>query len=106
MRAERPGEDDGGIIDGFPTGGAAEAMSSGCLLITSNPERDHRIMRPGVDLLERPPTPEAFAEAVRYALADPERAAGIAASGAARVRERMDARHGVRQRLGLIGLAC
>jgi glycosyltransferase involved in cell wall biosynthesis len=104
VRAERPDEDDGGVIDGFPTGGAAEAMSSGCLLITSNPERDHRIMRPEVDLLERPPAAEAFADAIRWALSHAERAAAIAASGAARVRERMDARHGVRQRLALMGL--
>jgi glycosyltransferase involved in cell wall biosynthesis len=104
VRAERPDEDDGGIVDGFPTGAAAEAMSSGCLLITANPEADHRTLRPDVDLLERPPTPEAFAEAVRLALADPARAAAIAASGAARVRERLDTRHGVRQRVGLMGL--
>jgi glycosyltransferase involved in cell wall biosynthesis len=104
VRAEDPGEDDGGIIDGFPTGAAAEAMSSGCLLITGNPEGDHRILTPDRDLLERPPSGEAFAGAVRSALADPARAAAIAASGAARVRERLDARHGVRQRVGLMGL--
>jgi glycosyltransferase involved in cell wall biosynthesis len=79
-------------------------MSSGCLLITSNPEGDHRIMRPDVDLLERPAEPQAFADAVRWAVDHPERAAAIAASGAARVRERMDARHGARQRLALMGL--
>jgi glycosyltransferase involved in cell wall biosynthesis len=104
VRAEQPGEGDGGIVDGFPTTAAAEAMSSGCLLVSANPGNDHRVLRPGVDYLERPATPEAFAAAVRWAFEHPAEAAAIAASGSARVHERMDIRQDARRRLRLMDL--
>lgn len=103
VRAEVVGEDDGGIVDGFPTTAAAEAMSSGCLLITGNPEGDHRSLRPGIDHLECAPTPEAFAAAIRWAIDHPEEAATIAANGATRVREHLDVRVGALRRLELMG---
>ena len=94
---------DGGIVDGFPTTAAAEAMSSGVLLLTGNPERDHRQLRPGTDHVELPAEPGAFADAIRRVLAQPGEAAEIAASGAARIRERFDVRRGAADRLALMG---
>lgn len=104
VRRERPDEDDGGVTDGFPTAAAAEAMSSGCLLVTANPVGDHRTLEPGIHHLEPDATDEAFAAAVRRAIGEPHAAARIAAAGAARVRERMDVRRGARERLRLLGL--
>jgi glycosyltransferase involved in cell wall biosynthesis len=101
--AERPGEGDG-VTDGFPTAAAGEAMSSGCLLISSNPDGDHRVLRPGVDYLEIAATAEAVAAAVRRVLADPAAATRMAASGAKRARARLDVRVGVAERLRLMGL--
>jgi glycosyltransferase involved in cell wall biosynthesis len=103
---ERPDDPsgDGGVTDGFPTAAAGEAMSSGCLLITSNPDADHRALRPGVDHMEVPATATAFAGAVRSVLTDPRAAAAIAASGARRVRERLDVRMGAAVRLQLMEL--
>jgi hypothetical protein len=103
VRAERADETDGGITDGFPTTAAAEAMSSGCLLITANPEGDHRALRPGVDYVECAPTPQAFAEAIRWAIEHPNEARAIATSGATRVREHLDVRSGALRRLELMG---
>ena len=105
VRPGRAEEGEVGMVDGFPTTAAAEAMSSGCLLISANPAADHRVLRPGVDYIECPATPEAFAEAVRSVVADPERSAAIAESGSTRVRERMSARFGARERLRLMGFA-
>jgi glycosyltransferase involved in cell wall biosynthesis len=107
VTAEAPGDPggDGGITDGFPTTAAGEALSSGCLLITANPDGDHRALRPGTDHVEVVATPEAFADAVRAVLAEPDRAAANAASGARRVRERLDVRAGAGARLQLMGLA-
>lgn len=103
VRRERPDEPDGGIVDGFPTSAAVEAMSSGLLLISANPEADHRFLRPGVDYLERPATAEAFADAIRWALDHPSEAAAIAKRGADRVREHYDVRNGALRRLELMG---
>jgi glycosyltransferase involved in cell wall biosynthesis len=95
---------DGEITDGFPTGAAAEAMSSGLLLISVNPDADCSQLRPDIDFLERLADPFAFAEAVREVIRNPARAATIAATGARRVRERFDVRVGVAERLALMNL--
>jgi glycosyltransferase involved in cell wall biosynthesis len=98
-------EGDGGVVDGFPTGAAAEAMSSGLLLVTSNPLADRRLLRAGHDHLEIEADAEAVSTAVRWVLDHPVAAATIASAGAARVRERMEARVGARHRLALMGMA-
>ena len=103
-RPDDPGGD-GGVTDGFPTAAAGEAASSGCLLITANPDADHRALRPGVDHIEIPASDTAFADAVRAVLADPAPALDVAQSGARRVRERLDVRVGAATRLELMGLA-
>jgi glycosyltransferase involved in cell wall biosynthesis len=103
VRAGTAEEGEAGMIDGFPTGAAAEAMSSGCLLVSANPGNDHRVLRPGVDYVECAATPEAFADAVFHAATNPEWAATIARSGARRVRERMSVRSGATERLRLMG---
>ena len=104
VRVERSDSDDNGITDGFPTAAAGEAMSSGCLLVSSNPDRDRRALRPGVDHIEPDATAESFATSIRGILADPGTAAAMAATGAARVRQRLDVRVGVAQRLTCMGL--
>jgi glycosyltransferase involved in cell wall biosynthesis len=104
---ERPDDPagDGGVTDGFPTAAAAEAASSGCLLISANPDGDDRVMRAGVDHLEPEATAGAFAAAIGGVLADPAAAATMAESGARRVRDRLDVRVGTAARLSLMGLA-
>jgi glycosyltransferase involved in cell wall biosynthesis len=105
VSAERP-EDrtgDGGVTDGFPTAAAAEAVSSGLLLLTANPDRDHRHLVPGRDHVELAPTASAFADAVRSVLADPAAAEAIAESGAGTVRECLGVRAGADARLALMG---
>jgi glycosyltransferase involved in cell wall biosynthesis len=104
VRPEQAGEDDGGVTDGFPTAAAAEAMSSGCLLLSSNPDADHRVLVPEVDYLEEDATAGAFAAAVKRVLLAPDEATIVAASGAQRVRNRLDVRVGVAQRLSCMGL--
>jgi Glycosyl transferase family 2 len=102
---ERPDDPngDGGVTDGFPTAAAAEAVSSGLLLLTANPEADHRYLRPGTDHIELPATASAIADAVRGVLADPGAASALAESGASRVREKLDVRRGAAKRLALMG---
>jgi glycosyltransferase involved in cell wall biosynthesis len=94
---------DRGVTDSFPTAAAAEAASSGLLLMTANPDSDHRYLRPGFDHIELPPTAGAFADAVRAVLADPSAASAVAESGAQRARERLDVRVGAAARLALMG---
>jgi glycosyltransferase involved in cell wall biosynthesis len=105
VTAEHPNDSagDGGVTDGFPTLTAAEAASSGLLLMTANPESDHRYLRPGIDHIELPATAGTFADAVRAVLDDPSAATAVAESGARRVREQLDVRVGAAARLSLMG---
>ncbi|MDR4346528.1 glycosyltransferase family 4 protein [Bacillus anthracis] len=39
-------------IDGFPTTAAADAMATGCILVSTNHRNDNRILKPGEDYLK------------------------------------------------------
>lgn len=94
-----------GVTDGFPTQAAADAMSSGCLLVSSNPASDRRVLAPGVHYLECEPDPRELRELLQAVAQDPSRLRHIAEAGSAQVRERMDVRSGIRAKLGHMGLA-
>jgi hypothetical protein len=93
-----------GVVDGFPTQAAADAMSSGCLLVSANPGADHRVLRPGEHYVECPAEPDALREALEAVAADVPRARRIAAAGSAQVRSRMDVRQGIAAKLRHLGL--
>ncbi len=78
-----------GMIDGFPTTAAAEAMATGCALVASNPRRDHRLLEPGLDYVEVPPEdPAALADALRRFDRDRGHLRAIAAAGCNAVHSR------------------
>jgi glycosyltransferase involved in cell wall biosynthesis len=93
-----------GMTDGFPTQAAADAMSSGCLLVSANPLGDHRVFEPGVHYVECPPDAKALRDVLRRLVQDPQTMRRIAEAGSARVRERMDVRLGVSTKLARMGL--
>jgi hypothetical protein len=93
-----------GVTDGFPTQAAADAMSSGCLLVSANPLADHRVFEPGVHYVECPADAEALRDLLRRLARDPNTMRRIAETGSARVRERMDVRLGVSEKLKLMGI--
>jgi glycosyltransferase involved in cell wall biosynthesis len=106
VSAEAPGpsENGRGMTDGFPTQTAADAMSSGCLLLSANPLADHRVFEPGVDYVQCPPDAQALRDAMQRLAGSPETARRIARAGSQRVRERMDVRLGVAAKLEHMGL--
>jgi glycosyltransferase involved in cell wall biosynthesis len=54
-------------IDSFPTTAAAEAMSTGCCLISTNPRHDYFALNPGEDYLElEEKSVESIVNAVEY----------------------------------------
>jgi glycosyltransferase involved in cell wall biosynthesis len=94
-----------GVTDGFPTQAAADAMSSGCLLVSSNPSSDHRVLKAGVHYLECEPDAVALRRLLVDVAADPSRLRRIAQAGSAQVRDRMDVRAGIRAKLVHMGIA-
>jgi hypothetical protein len=93
-----------GVTDGFPTPAAADAMSGGVLLVSTNSAGDHRVLRQGEHYVELPAEAGAFREALLELAADPARTRRLAEAGSARVREQMDVRRGITQKLAAIGV--
>jgi glycosyltransferase involved in cell wall biosynthesis len=93
----------GVMADGFPTQTAVDAMSSGCLLISSNPTGDQRVFEAGIHYIEIEPTGRAVRDAIVEAAGDLATTRALADAGARRVRERMDVRVGMREKLRLMG---
>ena len=93
-----------GLIDGFPTTTASEALASGCALISSNPRDDHWVLAAGEHYLEIPVQDHV---ALAGALDQLERDRGLrdrlAEQGASRVREMMDVHATTRLKLGVMG---
>ena len=105
VSAEAPGPSGSflGVTDGFPTQAAADAMSSGCLLVSANPAADHRVLTPGEQYRDCPPDPARLCTALHELAGDMGTAERIAAAGSARVRGRMDVRRGVIAKLAHMG---
>ncbi|MFN8104099.1 MAG: glycosyltransferase [Acidimicrobiia bacterium] len=79
-----------GMVDGFPTTAATDAMATGAALISSNPRGEHRVFSPGLHYEELPERdPAALAAALVSFAADRGALAALARRGADRVRERM-----------------
>ena len=93
-----------GVTDGFPTQAAADAMSSGVLLVSANPAQDHRVLTPDAHYIERSPTPAAMREALVGLADDLGGAQRVAQAGSDRVRARMDVREGIAGKLNDMGL--
>ena len=91
-----------GVTDGFPTQAAADAVSGGVLLVSANPASDHRVLTPGEHYIELPAEAGAFREALLELAADPERTQRIAQAGSDRLREQMDVRRGMAEKLRLM----
>lgn len=107
VSAEPPGPPGSyqGVTDGFPTQAAADAMSSGAMLLSANPAQDHRVLKPGVHYLERPPAAAAFRSALLDLADDPGRVRQIAESGSDRIHAAMDVRKGVAEKLQAMGFS-
>jgi glycosyltransferase involved in cell wall biosynthesis len=95
-----------GLVDGFPTSTACEALASGCALISANPRGEDWIVRDGEHYLEIPVQDHvALAEALDLLERDRDLRDRLAEHGAARVREVMDASKVARAKVQAMGFA-
>lgn len=93
------------MIDGFPTTAACNAMSTGCLLVSANPQCNHTVLTPGRTHIElADATVDALVAALECVRADPRAAATTAAAGQHEIRTQLDVVRGTRARLELMGL--
>jgi glycosyltransferase involved in cell wall biosynthesis len=106
VRAEAAGlPDEGGVVDGFPTTAASEALASGLALISSNPRGEDWLLRSGEHYLEVPVAdPQALAAAITHLAEVPAERQRLARAGAERLREVGDVRAVVAAKLAAMGL--
>jgi hypothetical protein len=94
-----------GVTDGFPTQAAADAMSSGCLLVSSNPAADRRVLEPSVHYLECEADIVQLRQELERIAQDPHQMETVARAGSGQVRGRMDVRRGMRSKLQKMGFS-
>ena len=94
-----------GVTDGFPTQAAADAMSSGCLLVSSNPASDHRVLEPAAHYLECEADTSLFRAELERIAQDLSQMKIVAQAGSEQVRGRMDVRSGMRSKLLKMGFS-
>ena len=98
--------DEIGVIDAFPTTSAAEALASGCALVSSNPRGDEWLLEPETHFLPVGARDAgALAEALRRLADDRDLRDALAVRGAERVRELMNVDRVVDAKLAAMGLA-
>jgi hypothetical protein len=94
-----------GLIDGFPTSTACEALASGCALVSSNPRDDDWILAADEHYLQIPVgDPGALSQALDRLERDRDLRDRLAEHGAARIRELMNARGVAQAKLRAMGL--
>ncbi|WP_248930304.1 glycosyltransferase family protein [Paenibacillus hamazuiensis] len=89
-------------LDGFPTTSAVDAMSTGCVLVSTNPRNDRLILEPEKDFIEVQPSGQAIADALFWIKDHFGEAMQIGANGANKIKNRFDAKQIVKSKLSHI----
>jgi glycosyltransferase involved in cell wall biosynthesis len=88
--------------DGFPTTAAVDAMSTGCVLVTTNPRNDRLVLESGKDYIEVESNGQSVADAL-FRIKDNFRLAmQIGATGANTIKNRFDSKQIVLSKLSHI----
>ncbi|CAN7655872.1 glycosyltransferase [Paenibacillus sp. LjRoot153] len=86
-------------LDGFPTTAAVDAMSTGCILVSTNPRNDRLVLQSGVDYIEVAADAQAIANTLLWIKANFKEALNIGTHGAETINERFDVKNIVRSKL-------
>jgi hypothetical protein len=97
---------DPGMVDGFPTATAADAVSAGCALVSCNPRGDDRILRPDIDYLLIPENDvPALVQALQRMRNDPAFRQTLGRNGSERIGAMSGVQMGVAEKRSIMGLA-
>jgi glycosyltransferase involved in cell wall biosynthesis len=90
-------------VDTFPLAVSAEAMSTGCCLISTNHRQDHVVLTPGEDYLEiREKSSEDLANAIEYLYKNQDEMLSIAFRGHEKVLNYLDTKKSVAEKYAII----
>lgn len=90
-------------MDGFPTTSAGDAMSTGCLLVSSNPRRDSYVLSSGIDYVEITED-RSLLDILRWIKDHFNEAMSIGAQGTSKIRSYYDSKLVVSKKLKAMGL--
>ena len=97
-----PGTKDQFALDGFSTTAAADAMSTGCLLVSTNPRNDRFILESGIDYLEVEAEVNSIRETLFWIQKNFEQAIEIGKTGSTKIKKYYDAKTIVQTKLSHI----
>lgn len=90
-------------IDSFPTTAAAEAMSTGCCMISTNPRRDYYALNPNEDYLEiKEKSAEDMVKAIEYLYQNQDDMLSMARKGHEKILKFFDAKKNVSFKYNII----
>jgi glycosyltransferase involved in cell wall biosynthesis len=89
-------------LDGFPTTAAVDAMSTGCVLVSTNPRNDRLALESGVDYIEVHATPSSVVDALIWIKDNYGQAMQIGINGAKKINDRFDCKKVVKSKLSHI----
>ncbi|WCK56181.1 glycosyltransferase [Aneurinibacillus sp. Ricciae_BoGa-3] len=90
-------------FDGFPTTAAADAMSTGCVLVTTNPRQDRYVLASGLDYIEINEN-RTLNEILQWIKNNFHQAMQIGINGSNKIRSHYDAKLVVKTKLKTMGL--
>ena len=97
-----PGTKDQFALDGFPTTAAADAMSTGCLLVSTNPRNDRFILENGIDYLEVKPEVNSIKNTLTWINNNFNQAMDIGKNGTNKIKTHFDSKEIVKSKLSYI----
>jgi glycosyltransferase involved in cell wall biosynthesis len=90
-------------VDTFPLAASAEAMSTGCCLVSTNSRNDHFALDPGKDYIEiREKSPKDIIQAVEYLYQNQDKMLSTASKGHEKIMEFLDAKKNVAFKYNII----
>ncbi len=90
-------------FDGFPTTTAADAMATGCVLVTTNPRQDRYVLVSGQDYMELTES-RSLIENLQWVKDNFHRAMNIGINGSNKIVKRYDSKLIVKTKLAAMGL--
>ncbi|MFK9094784.1 glycosyltransferase [Bacillus salipaludis] len=97
-----PGTQDQFALDGFPTTAAADAMATGCLLVSTNPRNERYILERGLDYLEVSPHVNTIKDTLFWIKENFQQAMEIGKNGSTKIQNHFDSKAIVKSKLSHI----
>ena len=89
-------------LDGFPATAAADAMATGCMLVSTNSRNDRFILESRVDYLEVEPNVNSIKDTLYWVKENFQQAMEVGKNGSNKIKNHFDSKAIVKEKLSYI----